>query len=190
MDTRKDVHQEQVDITDPTAADPAPAAPATGAESAAVGYGRPPVHSRFKPGQSGNPLGRRKMNANISLALSNALDEQVSIRDSAGRQRVSKAEALLVSLVNRALQGDMKALTSFVKLGVRTGSIKPAPQPRKGGVLYMPPAFWKLSRPEQAREMEKEAARRDDLDARGLPYGKHAGPPMEPPMNRQRPQTK
>ncbi len=25
-----------------------------------VGYGRPPVHSRFRKGQSGNPAGRRR----------------------------------------------------------------------------------------------------------------------------------
>jgi len=28
--------------------------------SAPVGYGRPPVHSRFRKGQSGNPTGKRR----------------------------------------------------------------------------------------------------------------------------------
>jgi hypothetical protein len=28
--------------------------------SYAIGYGRPPQHSRFKKGQSGNPTGRRR----------------------------------------------------------------------------------------------------------------------------------
>ena len=34
--------------------------PVEEAEQYSVGYGKPPVHSRFKKGQSGNPKGRPK----------------------------------------------------------------------------------------------------------------------------------
>ena len=30
-----------------------------------VGYGRPPIESRFQPGQSGNPKGRQKRKRNL-----------------------------------------------------------------------------------------------------------------------------
>jgi len=42
-----------------------------------IGYGRPPVHSRFKKGQSGNPGGRvrhRKLWERFELALAGALE--------------------------------------------------------------------------------------------------------------------
>ena len=31
-----------------------------------VGYGRPPQHTQFRPGQSGNPAGRRKGVRNLA----------------------------------------------------------------------------------------------------------------------------
>lgn len=187
MNSRNDAQPERVNIPDADRLDPNPPAAALAIRPArsTVGYGRPPVHTRFKPGQSGNPLGRRKMTSDVSLALSIALDEHVSITDGTARKSVSKAKALLISLVNKALRGDMRALASVVRMGVKTGSIRPAPEPQKGGVLIMPKIFWDLSWPEQSREMDKEAARRDALHARGLPYRKHAGPPMAPPANSQ-----
>ena len=34
-----------------------------------VGYGRPPIESRFQPGQSGNPKGRRKRQRNLKTVV-------------------------------------------------------------------------------------------------------------------------
>jgi hypothetical protein len=192
MDRRNDAKPKHMSVSDANSTDGDASVVATGPDHAAgrqstsntVGYGRPPVHTRFKPGQSGNPDGRRKISADVSLALRIALDEQVPITEGKTRRNVSKAKAFLVLLVHRALKGDMKALASLVKIGVKTGSIRPAPVVPKGGVLIMPPSFWKLSSwEEKSHEMDKEAARRDCLLARGLPYSKHAGPPMAPSMN-------
>jgi hypothetical protein len=70
-----------------------------------VGYGRPPVHSRFRKGRSGNPSGRRRGKGLHSL-LQEALDETVVLQIGGKRRRVSKAEVVIAGLVERSAQGD------------------------------------------------------------------------------------
>ena len=49
-----------------------------------VGYSKPPKHSRFKPGQSGNPKGRAKGTPNLKTDLSQELAERIRVREGAG----------------------------------------------------------------------------------------------------------
>ena len=49
-----------------------------------VGYGRPPMMTRFRPGQSGNPRGRPKGARNLSTIVAAALSERVAINETAG----------------------------------------------------------------------------------------------------------
>ena len=42
-----------------------------------VGYKRPPKHTQFKPGQSGNPRGRGKNTRNFKTDLVEELREQI-----------------------------------------------------------------------------------------------------------------
>jgi len=170
MNSQNSGPADETPASDPKPSDDGAVLTDTAATNGTVGYGRPPIHTRFKPGQSGNPLGRRRVPTSVSIALSTALEERVSITQGKTRKSGSKARALLVSLVAKALQGDMKALASVVKIGVKVGNIKPAPVIRRGGVLTMPPSFWKLSPREQAIEIEKAAARRDANLARRLGY--------------------
>ena len=39
-----------------------------------VGYGKPPLHTRFQKGKSGNPKGRPRGKKNMSTLLSTALN--------------------------------------------------------------------------------------------------------------------
>jgi len=43
-----------------------------------VGYGRPPVHARFRPGQSGNPKGRPKGSRNKRTAMAEQIFDTVA----------------------------------------------------------------------------------------------------------------
>jgi hypothetical protein len=43
----------------------------------AVGKYRPPLHSRFKPGQSGNPKGRAKQSRNLRTIVNQVLSEDM-----------------------------------------------------------------------------------------------------------------
>ncbi len=71
-----------------------------------VGCGRPPVHSQFKPGQSGNPKGRPKQSKNVDVLVRKEANQPVYITENGRRRKVSKAELIIKSLFNRAARPD------------------------------------------------------------------------------------
>jgi Family of unknown function (DUF5681) len=75
-----------------------------------VGYGKPPRHTRFKRGQSGNPRGRPPGAKNLSTLLTEALNEPVVIAENGGRRKISKREAIIKQLVNQSAKGDWRAV--------------------------------------------------------------------------------
>lgn len=71
-----------------------------------VGYCRPPLHTRFKPGQSGNPKGRpKRRKASFNELLFEALDKSVTIRADGKVQRTTIADAFVQGLVADAVRG-------------------------------------------------------------------------------------
>ena len=75
-----------------------------------VGYCNPPESTRFKAGQSGNPKGRPKGTLNMATALERALREKVVVNENGRRRTVTKLEAAVKQLMNKAASGDLKAL--------------------------------------------------------------------------------
>ena len=75
-----------------------------------AGYGKPPPHTRFVKGQSGNSRGRPRGAKNMKTLLSKALNELVVVTDNGGRRKVSKREAIITQLVNRSAKADFKAI--------------------------------------------------------------------------------
>ena len=82
----------------------------------AVGYGRPPLANRFKPGQSGNPKGREKQSKNMRTIVKRVLNEDMQIREKGRVRRMPTIEALVRTTLNQALRRDPKAMTSFLIL--------------------------------------------------------------------------
>jgi hypothetical protein len=74
-----------------------------------VGYRRPPAHSRFRPGQTGNPKGRPKGAANLRTDLRDELSEHIRVREGERDLKISKQRAMLKALVAKALRGDARA---------------------------------------------------------------------------------
>lgn len=81
-----------------------------------VGYRRPPKHSRFKPGQSGNPRGRQKRDTTIVEALSDELRATITVQENGRQLRITKAETVAKSLVLKAAKGDTKAFALIMQL--------------------------------------------------------------------------
>lgn len=81
-----------------------------------VGYGRPPMATRFKPGQSGNPKGRPKGSKNMLTLLREELDQKVTVTSDGRTQRMSKRKIAVRQQVDRAVKGDPKAFAMVLKL--------------------------------------------------------------------------
>ena len=75
-----------------------------------VGYGKPPRHTRFAKGQSGNPRGRPRGAKNFATLLEEALNEHVIVTENGGRRKVSKRQAIVTQLVNRSATADFRAI--------------------------------------------------------------------------------
>jgi hypothetical protein len=75
-----------------------------------VGYGKPPAHSRFKKGQSGNGKGRPKKSKSFIELLADALEKRVVVQEGGHRKSMSKREASATQVANKVAMGDLKAL--------------------------------------------------------------------------------
>src|SRR5690242_17866593 len=88
-----------------------------------IGYGRPPVATRFKKGQSGNPKGRPKAAeiSDVAPLIESVFAEPIAVREGEQTRTISNLEAMLLAQVRNALQGDAKATRTVFKLGAKAG---------------------------------------------------------------------
>jgi Family of unknown function (DUF5681) len=75
-----------------------------------VGYRRPPKHTQFVKGRSGNPNGRTKGSKNFGLVIEEELNTKIPINENGKRKSITKREAVAKQLVNKAASGDAKAI--------------------------------------------------------------------------------
>jgi hypothetical protein len=81
-----------------------------------IGYRKPPAHSRFKKGRSGNPTGRPKGHLNLMTVLESALKAKVLVTDGGRRVSKSKLEVAITQVANKAASGDLKAVQMVLAL--------------------------------------------------------------------------
>jgi hypothetical protein len=76
-----------------------------------VGYKSPPVHTRWGPGQSGNPNGRDKGHKGIKTDLEAALNKRTTVKSivTGEHEKGRNQEHAIRRLVERAALGDIKA---------------------------------------------------------------------------------
>jgi len=75
-----------------------------------VGFGKPPKGTQFRKGESGNPKGRPKGKPNLATIINRTLQAKVIIKENGRRRKVTKYEAGLIQLSNKAASGDLPAL--------------------------------------------------------------------------------
>jgi hypothetical protein len=81
-----------------------------------VGYRKPPRHTQFQKGRSGNAKGRPKGSKNLMTELAEELRETIVVREGGVTKRVSKSRAMVKRQVELALKGDPKALSCLFGL--------------------------------------------------------------------------
>jgi hypothetical protein len=101
---------------DPETSSDGPAEASRGKAEYAVGYRRPPRAYCFRPGQSGNPGGRRKGARGLSAIVRSALGEKLDVTVNGRSRRISKLEAAIIQLANRAAKGDERATREAIAL--------------------------------------------------------------------------
>jgi uncharacterized protein DUF5681 len=85
-----------------------------------VGYGKPPKHSQFKKGQSGNPKGRPKgvkAHMPVSRIIRHSLSEEVQGQVNGRTRKMTKLEAIIEVQSAKALKGDTRAAKLVIDLG-------------------------------------------------------------------------
>jgi hypothetical protein len=86
-----------------------------------VGYKKPPRHTQFKPGQSGNPKGRSKKSVTLDETLAKELLATICVAQGGRRRRTSVLGALIKLFIHAGLKGDLKAGALLIN---RFGSLK------------------------------------------------------------------
>ncbi len=102
----------------------------SGGDVESVGYKRPPTRTQFKKRQSGNTKGRPKGSENLSKLLEEVLAERISVSQGGKAKRMSKAEALVQLTLNRAINGNTRAIDGMLILADKIGRFK---QPSEDG---------------------------------------------------------
>lgn len=121
-----------------------------------VGYGKPPKATQFKPGQSGNPAGRKpkpKPETALKPVLQNVFEETINI----GGKDYVPMEVIARTLINRAMKGDMRAIMAVMELQQKLGLDKPAGRSGVLRITRVPPELRK-----QWAEMQQAKFRGED----------------------------
>jgi hypothetical protein len=81
-----------------------------------VGYGKPPLHTRFQPGESGNKRGRPRGARGLKTDLKAALSGRHTIQINGKPLRGNRQELMMLTLATRAASGDLKAQALLIPL--------------------------------------------------------------------------
>ena len=80
------------------------------------GYGKPPKSGQFKKGHSGNPKGRDKKSADLTTIIRKSAKERVVVQENGTRKSITKGEAAIKQLFNKATSGDQRAIKLMLDL--------------------------------------------------------------------------
>ena len=96
-----------------------PAVPKNANDNAAyaVGYGKPPTHSKFAKGKSGNPSGRPKgSKKNLALVVQDVFEQTVSVGVNGKSKKVALVYAMVTKVVAMAMTGDPASMKMALNL--------------------------------------------------------------------------
>ena len=95
-----------------------------------VGPGRPPLHSRFKAGQSGNPKGRPKGSLNLATIVKNEGNKKIKVKEG-GRERTTTAIELAVAQHwRKAAQGNPQSAKLMFEQSAKAEDVQSGAHPQ------------------------------------------------------------
>src|SRR5262245_47592516 len=95
-----------------------------------VGYRKPPRHSRFRKGRSGNPKGRVPGARNFKTDLIEELRGHLVVTDNGKRRTLTRQQAVIKRLMASALQGEARFMALLLQTLVqldRSGELRSPP---------------------------------------------------------------
>jgi len=81
-----------------------------------VGYGKPPKHTQWSKGVSGNPGGGKKLVRTLSDAVDDALNERVVVTQNGERYATTMLVAIVKKAMRTAVGGDYKTTKLMLNL--------------------------------------------------------------------------
>lgn len=75
-----------------------------------VGFRKPPKKTQFQRGRSGNPKGRPKQKRTLNAKIEHELKQTIAVTENGRSTKVSKGDALVKTLIARALKGDIRSV--------------------------------------------------------------------------------
>lgn len=90
-----------------------------------IGYGKPPKDTRFKPGKCPNLRGRPPNSRSLKADLIAELYGTVRIREGERTLRMTRQQAMIKSIVARAIKGDYRAVDKLLVLMARVIGLEP-----------------------------------------------------------------
>jgi hypothetical protein len=81
-----------------------------------IGYGKPPAHTRWPKGQSGNPRGRPRAGDDLASAVVKAAREKIPVTEHGRTRRRTKLEVAMIQVFNNAARGALPAVRLAVQL--------------------------------------------------------------------------
>jgi hypothetical protein len=80
----------------------------------AVGYGKPPIHTQFRKGESGNPKGRPKVRKRIGTIFADQLRRRITVSENGKSYTIDRQEAFIIQTLNKAIKGDARASRDLI----------------------------------------------------------------------------
>jgi hypothetical protein len=82
-----------------------------------MSYGSPPIHTRFKPGQSGNLKGRPKKNlSKFAEQIDGVFDSDVEYFEDGRRKSLSRKELAVKQHIQKGIRGDLSNIAALLDL--------------------------------------------------------------------------
>ena len=98
-----------------------------------VGYKKPPIHSRFSKGRSGNPMGRPPGSVGLKTDMLAELSERLPVTERGKLRTLTKQRIVIKALANKAMTGDVRASGKLLDMIVKIFGLE-EPEPHDNGL--------------------------------------------------------